>query len=113
MDVQSLLENDYLHWTYFVPVRVTGQREGGDVVQYVSHACPLDLTRAQRIFGGNMQFAGDERVWIIPRVLIPNLREIEPEDFIHDLNDDVVYTVNIARGVRAGTQFVCVTTKQR
>ncbi len=88
----------------------SGTTEGG--------AISRDLSAARGAFGG-INLVGDERVWIIPDVLLVNLCEIVPgyvisEDAIADLSEDTVkWEVQQAQKVNFDTQWMCLCAKQR
>ena len=78
-----------------------------------------ELSRGRGAFSG-ISLVGDERIWIIPDVLLVNLCNIiEPdytisEDTIADLSENtVVWTVKAATQSHAGNQWLCLSVKQR
>ncbi len=88
----------------------SGTTEGGAITR--------DLSKARAAFGG-INLIGDERVWIIPVVLLVNLCEIKPgyvisEDAILDLSEATTkWEVQQAQKVNFDTQWMCLCVKQR
>jgi hypothetical protein len=128
MTWQDDIEQEYRHWhnAKIVTVSTSGSIDTEPTQDEISWndsgttkggAITKDLASVRGTFGG-ISLVGDERVWVIPNVLLVNLCEIVPgyvinEDAIADLSEDTVkWTVKQAQQVNLDTQWMTLCVKQ-
>lgn len=119
-ELYTLYKDDYLAWDVTESLTIVTKRhanDGGSITQEVTYCKAYPLRNARVVFG-DVQVTGMETSYLIPHTLLPIInasgQEIKPNDLIID-SDEIEYTVQNARLVMFGTQWVilCVRRKSK